>query len=601
MKTRTSNYLIKTLLILLVTIPFGCQKNELVKNEHQGNNTKSSYQRKNISYTEYLKSIENLEGFDNKYIASNNKSGGFITDIDTTSIIAYSHEDLTTYTFKVFTITDNFTNSTNRLVKSKDGEVNTYLIRYIPSSTYRNNLRNSSDGRVKYDGYAQLLAEDGQLIFEQKVINGSSINEPTGCVPHILAEGGYWNCAADNEHHPGLCGSVCTACGSEWVPFSITVLNGCNGGGGNNNNGDSGNDDPYNGGGGGNDGNDNDNNDGGGNTNDAPDLPTEPVLGGGEEMAIEDHFNPYLCLDMSVPEETNWAYDNHDEATQIWNYIFNNFSPNDPNDCADFDCLVDNVNLSNNSPFNVDFSNINSCSNEQIDASEVEDNEKFMCIYEKLTESNGFKNLFIDLFSESQDINVKFTLVELPNTVAGVTKASLNDISDLEIQINKNHLDTRHPIAIAQTIIHEAIHAFVKVKLYQCNNTGLTIQELNNKDLSDLLNEELEHVCGGIEGDAHILMFNELIPYMESLLAEVFNDLVAPEDYNPDINYYPGNGDLHVFNWPTGLHYISMIGLSGTNAFNTEINGNQYEIDLYNQYTQSIQSPSPFNFNTCNQ
>lgn len=327
---------------------------------------------------------------------------------------------------------------------------------------------------------------------------------------------------------------------------------------------------------------------------------------GGNGVDCEDdysaYFTPYICgYDEDWNFIHNWAEDNYEEAITVATYLANNFPENDSENCADFDCLLDNVEMSSNSPFNVDFSNINSCSNEQIDASEVEDNEKFMCIYEKLTESNGFKNLFIDLFSESPDLNVKLELADLPDHVAGVTESNLNDIKELKIQINKNHLNTRHPIAIAQTIIHEAIHAFIKVKLYQCNNTGLTIQELNNKDLSDLLNEELEHVCGGVEGNSHNLMFDELVPYMESLLAEVFNDLVAPEDYNPDINYYPGNGDLHIFNWPTGLHYISMIGLSGTNAFDTEINGNQYEIDLYNQYTQSIQSPSPFNFNTCNQ
>ncbi len=104
---------------------------------------------------------------------------------------------------------------------------------------------------------------------------------------------------------------------------------------------------------------------------------------------------------------------NGDCVGEVTSFVF----PDD--ECDDISDEAFNASYSRRSPFNVDLSDFReSCDN--IDTSNVAENAKFMCIYNKLTASPSFKNLFIDTFGESQDFNVKFELVDLPQTVAGV-------------------------------------------------------------------------------------------------------------------------------------------------------------------------------------
>lgn len=535
MKKRTSNYLVKILFILLAAIPFGCQQDELIKEEHQGRK-KSTYKRNKISYTEYLNSIKELKGFDDKYISNNNKNGGFITAIDTTNIIAYTNEDLTTYTFKVYTTTDNFTNSTNRLVKSKDGQVDTYLIRYIPSSTYRSNLRNSTDGKIEYDGYAQLLGEDGQLIFEQKIINGNSINQSTGCVPHILGEGGYWLCAANNKHSPEPCPVTCNNCDNDftWVPFQVSILNGCNGGGGNNNNGDSSdNDTNNNGGGGGSGNNDNDNNDNNNNNNNdssnAPDLPTEPVLGGGEDIPIEDYFNDYLCEPMSQ-NEINWAYDNHNEATIIWNYIFNNINPQN-GECANVD-FEEQIIIDSNVPDCV--KNIIydlKADDEFIDLGDMPDSVK---------QELNLSGFILDIFANSDLYNLTFKVENLePNAQGEIKNADTDAVRDPDnplninfvITLDESYVENATDLAITRSIIHESLHAYISF-IYQT--------EMFN-ELSNTLRNLLDESGYEMNPAQHNLMTQRFINNIGNSLENWDNSALSNNQY---YNYLSWSGGM---------------------------------------------------------
>ena len=266
---------------------------------------------------------------------------------------------------------------------------------------------------------------------------------------------------------------------------------------------------------------------------------------------------------------------------------------------------------SNLSPFNVDLSNLRAPCDETIDTLNVAENAKFMCIYNKLTQSPKFKDLFINTFGESSDANIKFELVDFPDNNYGKNIANVNNIEEQIIQININHLTTKHPLTIAQTIIHEAIHAYLKVKAYECTNS-ISVDALNNQELDQLLNQ-FNYGCLSTAVNEHDLMFNILVPYMQQLLNEVFNDLVALEDLESIFNFYPCfTCPTHTFTWQNALYFMSLAGLDDTDnpndAFSTEIPIGSTEFYLYNQYnilinhydTSTIPPSTNFNYNTCN-
>ena len=97
------------------------------------------------------------------------------------------------------------------------------------------------------------------------------------------------------------------------------------------------------------------------------------------------------------------------------------------------------------------------------------------------------------------------------------------------------------------------------------------------------------------------IMFEGFIPVMEQILSEAFNDLVALEDHNPDINYFPPpNNDLHIFDWQEAIYYISLDGLGDTGAFETEIQNNDRKNYFFQFYTTDLRNPNLFN-HSCNE
>jgi len=221
--------------------------------------------------------------------------------------------------------------------------------------------------------------------------------------------------------------------------------------------------------------------------------------------------------------------------------------------------------------------------------------------YNKLTQLPAFKNLFTNTFGESTEVNVTFELVTMSSdSIAGGNITELGNVRNQVIQLNKNHLITKHPLTIAQTIIHECIHAYLKVKAYECSS-GTTVEGLNNQELDELLNE-FDYSCLSTAVNEHTLMFDILVPYMQQMLTDLKSELVATENANPDLNFYPRpTYDLHSFSWTECFYYMTLAGLDGAAAFNSEINLNLYHRDLYDNYNSYINNSNFFNFNTCNE
>jgi len=230
---------------------------------------------------------------------------------------------------------------------------------------------------------------------------------------------------------------------------------------------------------------------------------------------------------------------------------------------------------------------------------------KFMCIYNKLIKSPTFKNLFIDTFRDNTRLHVKFKLDgTLPNNIGGVTGGEAPNMGgivdgilnlNLLIRINKNHLNSSIPEAestleIAKNIIHEAIHGYLYVKKYNCED-GTNIDILNNQLLGDLINEYYDGSCP-TDQEQHNFMFDYLLPTMQSILSEIKDDLIPQDHQSFAEEHLISNTSLGIsqlWNWQDCFKYLSLSGLDITESFITDISNNPSENFIYKDYKTFVE------------
>ena len=274
------------------------------------------------------------------------------------------------------------------------------------------------------------------------------------------------------------------------------------------------------------------------------------------------------------------------------------------------DCSISDDDLnyyySTLSPFNVDLSEVRpSCDN--IDTTSVAENQKFMCIYNKLTQSPKFKDLFTDVFGETKEINAKFEILDLGDTTGGNcglnshtmnpdgSIASANVIIKLNKRMfelgdgNYNHGYNRSAILIAKTIIHECLHAYIHIKKLECEANIIDWELFDNITFPELLNEYYDGSCEPLQ-EQHQFIFNYLMPVMTEILGDVKDDLIpiSNQDYVSDLDLHniPGNPftESHLFNWDEFFYYMSLVGLHNSEAFESEIENSTIENFLYDKY-----------------
>jgi len=102
---------------------------------------------------------------------------------------------------------------------------------------------------------------------------------------------------------------------------------------------------------------------------------------------------------------------------------------------------------------------------------------------------------------------------------------------------------------------------------------------------------------------------------MVSMLEDVMNDLLAPEDLDYFYNFYPNDNNIaEPWHWLTEtndegivlegcLFYISLQGLQGVSGYAEEISTSIRHNALFSGYNSLINNESPvqefFNFETC--
>ena len=272
---------------------------------------------------------------------------------------------------------------------------------------------------------------------------------------------------------------------------------------------------------------------------------------------------------------------------------------------SDYECINDALNL--NSPYNVNLSYIDPCDGRIIKP----ENEKLLCVYKKLSDSQSFKTLFINIFGTSEVLNVTIKAVDiLPSpysTANAVTIATpiQDEVTDkvtevkFDIMVKEQYIRDASSFMLAKTLIHESIHAYLSYSYYECL-PQIGLKKLNEMDLCNVLNEyykidKFSYSCR--DQEQHSFMYDLMIDNIVTILKEVKDSFISVEhqkiaerDYKFLDENNPSSKDFSTsWNWNSFYHYASIAGLDEADGFKYDLfpkasskylNYQQYAIEI---------------------
>ena len=219
---------------------------------------------------------------------------------------------------------------------------------------------------------------------------------------------------------------------------------------------------------------------------------------------------------------------------------------------------------SSKSPMNIDFSSIDNTTPERA---------KFNAVYDAIKTSPEFKSLFIDLFQNNNRINVEFKIGSVNNGANGNTSVIIGGFPICNtITISPAFLNSANKMEIAKTILHECIHAFLNIKLYDTGQ-GAAVSTLNNEQLFNVINQQYNGFSGS--QDQHNFIYTYMLPTMVQILSDVKDTLVTPAnnlEMNDVVVHIPYNNSPETrFVWADYFHNLSLNGLQNCSFFQNEI------------------------------
>jgi hypothetical protein len=190
----------RVLLLSSMILLSGCSKDVLNDSGNSSGNTDEElphhvehfdYNKRSVAFDEFQKKLSALyqkQGVygkapeDLSFILDNN----YIVAIDTTRIVEFEREGLTTYTFHVRTINESPNSFTNLIYIENDEGFSYGLVRYTPSSTWLIAMQNGES--IAFDGAINLIDSYGNVI-DTNVTAGksSSSMEGKGLPPCIFS------------------------------------------------------------------------------------------------------------------------------------------------------------------------------------------------------------------------------------------------------------------------------------------------------------------------------------------------------------------------------------------------------------------------------
>jgi hypothetical protein len=129
-------------------------------------------------------------------------------------------------------------------------------------------------------------------------------------------------------------------------------------------------------------------------------------------------------------------------------------------------------------------------------------------------------------------------------------------------------------VEIAETILHECIHAYLFVKA-NYPATGVDFVKILNSIYPNYKEQ-------------HDFMYDHMIPTMQKVLSEI-RDLVTTavrRDYVSDLNVSPITSEKIIWNWNDFYKNLSINGLQETNSFNLDFPLVSKQFGVFKSYNE---------------
>lgn len=296
-------------LLCLAGLLFSClEDGEISKHEDVHEKPHIGYKRSIVDFQEMKSKLSLSKGRAISLFSNLANKGGddYILAIDSTYVIQFSNDSLTTFTMGVSTLDDENYSYSNLIIRLMDGETEEFIAHYSPTDEWQTAHNNGE--YLPYEGTLQVTDADGVSILDNN--EEGSQGKLSTC--YFALESEYVECY----------GSTCPCTdGNGTTNYSITlVCTGSGGGGTPPDYGDPGY--PPSGGGGSGSG-------GSGSGGEDPGLPTDPTEWALMQLEYELEDNTYLLLDLDFPcsQLDKWRevidYDFPYEVLQRLDYINN--------------------------------------------------------------------------------------------------------------------------------------------------------------------------------------------------------------------------------------------------------------------------------------
>ena len=281
------------ILVLSLNVITSCVEDD---NLSKSIDTKQNLLKREVISLSMMSKQLSLQNLTLPILANKNNLDSFITEIDSTNIIKFSTDSITSYTIKIKTKTSSNSTFSNLIIKVQNNTIQKYIINYSPSENWMSSYNKGV--KLPYEGF-----------FEVTDIFGYNTSNKT-------KQSCSW-------HLEEVIANDCGCSGGDYIEGYVLVIN-CpsTGGGGSGGSGGSGGTGGSGSGSGGSGGTGGGGSGGGSNGPIPPDsLPTEPNPSDSSAMILYElnnilEYNPYLFLDIPCNQFDAWKRLNNFKVPQ---------------------------------------------------------------------------------------------------------------------------------------------------------------------------------------------------------------------------------------------------------------------------------------------
>jgi hypothetical protein len=293
--------------------------------------------------------------------------------------------------------------------------------------------------------------------------------------------------------------------------------------------------------------------------------------------------SPNMAKDINICLGTNFDVNTlnaNPTIDQLYNYMFDDFG----------NCIDENLDFAEVAAEALLDGGEFDEENEIIKDSTFVSNDKVNCTYQKISQNTNFKNLLDNFMDEDTPYNLIFQVEPDLDCQSdgdideGCTSSSLSSNNSITISIDQDYINSNQTptLFIAETIIHETIHANLYLALYN-HEQGNTANLPDIDDFSAIYEQYRLY-----KGWQHEFMAGEYTSLIAQILLET-HPLLNDQTFIDSLADY----DMSLNDFYTCIAYIGLNNTIGQNNFLSDpTNEANYNLSYYDAQTNSTKTPN---------